>query len=93
MLLTILVVTLLISAELVFVSSANRLTLSAITASPRIEIRVLCSHCPYYAEEGRILHCLANHGTIKLWKYHPEPMRFWEKLGFLGGIIFFLYFQ
>ena len=44
------------------------------------EIRVLCSHCPYYTEEGRILHCLANHGTIKLWDYHPEPMNIFEKL-------------
>ena len=54
------------------------------------EIRVLCSHCPYYSEEGNILHCLANHGTIKVWKYHPEPMKFWEQLGFLGGAIFFV---
>lgn len=59
------------------------------------EIRVLCSHCPYYAEGkkgGRTLHCLANHGTPKLWRYHPEPMRLWEKLGFLGGAIFFVVF-
>ena len=56
------------------------------------EIRVLCSHCPYYTEDGKILHCLANHGTIKLWKYHPEPMNTWEKLGFLGGAIFFVAF-
>ncbi len=56
------------------------------------EIRVLCSHCPYYAEEGRTLHCLANHGTIKLWNYHPEPMNRWEKLGFLGGALFFVAF-
>ncbi len=56
------------------------------------EIRVLCSHCPYYSEEGKVLHCLANHGMIKLWKYHPEPMNSWEKLGFLGGAIFFVIF-
>ena len=56
------------------------------------EIRVLCSHCPYYSEEGKILHCLANHGSIKLWKYHPEPMNSWEKLGFLGGAITFVTF-
>ncbi len=56
------------------------------------EIRVLCSHCPYYAEEGRTLHCLANHGTIKLWNYHPEPMKIWEILGFLGGALFFVVF-
>lgn len=56
------------------------------------EIRVLCSHCPYYAEEGRILHCLANHGTIKVWKYHPEPINTFEKLGFLAGALFFVSF-
>ncbi|MHA2305994.1 MAG: hypothetical protein ACXACU_11430 [Candidatus Hodarchaeales archaeon] len=56
------------------------------------EIRVLCSHCPYYAEEGFILHCLANHGTIKLWKYHPEPMNAFEKVGFLAGALFFVLF-
>ena len=43
------------------------------------EIRILCSHCPYYAEDSRILHCLANHGMIKLWRYHPEPMNRFEK--------------
>ena len=56
------------------------------------EIRVLCNHCPYYAEEGRILHCLANHGTIKVWKYHPEPLNLFEKLGFLAGAVFFVFF-
>lgn len=56
------------------------------------EIRVLCSHCPYYAEDGRILHCLANHGTIKVWKYHPEPLNLFEKFGFLAGAIFFVLF-
>ncbi|MFX1507079.1 MAG: hypothetical protein ACFFDC_13370 [Promethearchaeota archaeon] len=56
------------------------------------EIRVLCSHCPYYAEEGRILHCLANHGTIKVWRYHPEPLNSFEKFGFLAGAVFFVLF-
>ena len=58
------------------------------------EIRVLCSHCPYYLEEkqGLVLHCLANHGSPKLWKYHPEPMRLWEKLSFLAGALFFVLF-
>jgi hypothetical protein len=56
------------------------------------EIRVLCSHCPYYADEGRTLHCLANHGTIKIWRYNPEPMNTYEKLGFLGGALFFMLF-
>ncbi len=56
------------------------------------EIRVLCSHCPYYAEDGRILHCLANHGTIKVWRYHPEPLNIFEKFGFLAGALFFVLF-
>jgi hypothetical protein len=56
------------------------------------ETRILCSHCPYYAEEGRILHCLANHGTIKIWKYNPNPLNSFEKVGFLGGALFFVFF-
>jgi hypothetical protein len=28
-----------------------------------LEIRVKCSHCPHYAEEGRTLGCWANHGA------------------------------
>jgi len=43
------------------------------------EIRFLCSHCPYYAEEGKILHCLANHGSYKFWSYRPEPLNRFEK--------------
>ncbi|MGD9029050.1 MAG: hypothetical protein PVG25_04490 [Anaerolineae bacterium] len=58
------------------------------------EIRILCSHCPYYAERGRTLHCIANYGSLKVWRYRPEPMDRWEKLqlrvGFaiLGGFPF-----
>jgi hypothetical protein len=55
------------------------------------EMRFLCSHCPYYAQEGRILHCLANHGTPKLWRYHPEPMNKVEKdLLLLLAVLFLL---
>lgn len=57
-----------------------------------IEIRIICSHCPYYTKEGKFLHCLANHGLPKLWAYHPEPMNIFEKLGFLGGAVFFVLF-
>ncbi|UCB61275.1 MAG: hypothetical protein JSW72_04290 [Candidatus Bathyarchaeota archaeon] len=39
-----------------------------------------------------MLHCLANHGTIKIWRYNPEPMNTYEKLGFLGGALFFMLF-
>jgi hypothetical protein len=58
------------------------------------EIRILCSHCPYYAERGSTLHCIANYGSLKLWKYRPGPMKRWEKvqlwIGFalLGGYPF-----
>jgi hypothetical protein len=57
-----------------------------------IEIRVMCSHCPHYAEpEIKSLKCWANYGSPKLWKYNPGPMSIIEKvvffigLGLLGG--------
>lgn len=48
-----------------------------------LETKILCSHCPYYAREGKTLVCLANHGCIKLWKYNPAPMNLFEKTLFL----------
>jgi hypothetical protein len=51
------------------------------------EIRILCTHCPFYAEEGKIIHCIANYGSIKLWKYHPEPMKYSEKVQLIIGFI------
>ena len=53
------------------------------------EIRILCSHCPYYARSGRMLRCLANHGMIKLWRYHPEPMSGFEKISLLICFVIF----
>ncbi len=50
-----------------------------------VEIRVLCSHCPHYAEEGATLGCWANHGSPKLWKYRPGPLSTAEKVVLLGG--------
>jgi len=44
-----------------------------------IELRLLCSHCPFYAMEGRFLKCWALRGMPKLWKYRPEPMSKSEK--------------
>ena len=44
------------------------------------EARVLCRHCPYWAEEGRILHCHANYGVLKIWKHDPGPMNIFEKI-------------
>lgn len=58
-----------------------------------LEIRFLCSHCPYYAEEGKVLHCLANHGSYKFWSYHPEPLNRFEKFMMYALIatIFFMF--
>jgi len=57
------------------------------------EGRSLCSHCPYWAEDSKTLHCLANHGNPKLWRYHPEPMNKFEQftLYFLIATIFFVF--
>ena len=52
-----------------------------------LEIRVMCSHCPHYAEDGNTLGCWANHGSPKLWKYRPGPMSALEKLLFFGGLV------
>lgn len=52
-----------------------------------LEIRVMCSHCPHYAEEGSFLRCWANHGAPKIWKYRPGPMSFMEKFLFIAGMI------
>lgn len=55
-----------------------------------IEGRVLCSHCPYWQEEGIVLHCHANYGVIKFWKYRPQPMNRIESAVFLASILLFL---
>lgn len=53
-----------------------------------IEIRVMCSHCPHYAEPGtRTLQCWANYGAPKLWAYRPGPMSRVEKAIFFGGLL------
>jgi len=52
-----------------------------------IEIRVMCSHCPHYAEPGsKTLRCWANYGSPRLWKYRPGPMSLGEKTIFFLGI-------
>ncbi len=57
------------------------------------EIRFLCSHCPYYAEDSKILHCLANQGSFKFWRYHPEPLNKFEQfmMDVLISTIFFIF--
>jgi hypothetical protein len=52
-----------------------------------IEIRVMCSHCPHYAEPGKSLQCWANYGSPRLWKYRPGPMTAIEKIVFEAGIL------
>jgi hypothetical protein len=52
-----------------------------------IEIQVMCSHCPHYAEPGtKSLQCWANYGSPKLWKYRPGPMSTVEKAVFYTGL-------
>ena len=52
-----------------------------------VEIRVMCSHCPHYAESDSLLRCWANYGSPKIWKYRPGPMTLGEKMVFLGGFV------
>jgi hypothetical protein len=53
-----------------------------------VEIRVMCSHCPHYAEPNlKSLKCWANYGIPKLWKYRPGPMSLMEKIIFSGGAL------
>jgi hypothetical protein len=53
-----------------------------------IEIRVMCSHCPHYAEPGtKSLQCWANYGSPKLWKYRPGPMTHGENFVFFTGLV------
>ncbi len=53
-----------------------------------IEIRVMCSHCPHYAEpEIKSLKCWANYGSPKLWKFRPGPMSSIEKTVFILGFL------
>jgi hypothetical protein len=53
-----------------------------------VEIRVMCSHCPHYAEPGiRSLQCWANYGAPKFWAYRPGPMSRTEKMVFFGGLV------
>lgn len=53
-----------------------------------LEIRVMCSHCPHYAEPGRSLQCWANYGSPRLWKFRPGPMSSVERAIFESGMFF-----
>ncbi|MFZ5881903.1 MAG: hypothetical protein ACOY0R_21245 [Chloroflexota bacterium] len=56
------------------------------------EARVLCRHCPYWAEESNVLHCHANYGVVKIWKYQPGPMSKSEKIQFIIGALLLIGF-
>lgn len=51
------------------------------------EIRILCSHCPFYAEGTRTIHCTANYGSLKIWKYRPGPMSRSEEIQLAIGFV------
>jgi hypothetical protein len=59
------------------------------------EIRILCSHCAFYAENRKTIRCYGNYGSLKVWKYHPEPLSRSEKaqlaigFGILAAILVF----
>ncbi len=59
------------------------------------ENRILCSHCPFYAEDGgqgHILHCYANYGLYKTWPYNPSPMTRSHKIQFIIALGIFVGF-
>lgn len=51
------------------------------------EIKILCSHCPFYAENESHLKCYGNYGSLKIWKYNPAPMSKSEKIQLIIGFI------
>ena len=51
------------------------------------EIKILCSHCPYYGEDNKLLNCNANYGSMKIWKYNPAPMTLSEKIQLMIGFL------
>jgi hypothetical protein len=57
------------------------------------ESKILCSHCPFYADEDqKTLHCYANMGIIKTAKYCPEPMDTSEKIQFIIAVSILIIF-
>lgn len=52
------------------------------------EKRLLCSHCPYYAQEGKRLRCYSHYGYLKVGRYRPAPMSRAERTGWLAFLAF-----
>ncbi|TFF88889.1 MAG: hypothetical protein EU548_08320 [Promethearchaeota archaeon] len=57
------------------------------------EPRILCRHCPYYAEGNTTLHCYANYGFKKPVSFDPNPMNKSEKIQFILAIAIFVSFS
>jgi hypothetical protein len=51
------------------------------------ETRILCCHCPYWAQPGLVLHCHAKYGLPKIWKYRPGPLSRLERVQFVAGTL------
>ena len=56
------------------------------------EARVLCRHCPFWAEQSGMLRCHANYGVFKIWRYEPGPMSRSEKIQFSIGALAWVVF-
>ncbi|MGY5853138.1 MAG: hypothetical protein RTU92_06190, partial [Candidatus Thorarchaeota archaeon] len=54
-----------------------------------IETFYLCRHCPFYAAEGKTLHCVTLDGLPKPWKFNPSPISKSERaiMMLVGGFI------
>ncbi len=50
------------------------------------ESRIICNHCPYYADESqKTLHCPINKFMLKTSKYDPSQISGLEKIQFIIG--------
>jgi hypothetical protein len=56
------------------------------------EARVLCRHCPFWAEPSSMLRCHANYGVFKIWRYEPGPMSRWEQIQFSIAVLVWVVF-
>ena len=57
-----------------------------------LETRILCSHCPYWTNDSKLLNCWAYPNTYKFWRYRPEPMNSIEKFLLVLFFAFFGFF-
>jgi hypothetical protein len=58
-----------------------------------VEARILCRHCPHYAEDGFTLKCHANWGLPKFPRFDPHPISRAEKAIWLFyAAVLFLYY-